>query len=652
MTKPYNMKVDPLSPLSWDNTDFRRLFEDYWHRRLWDNDYLQSSSDTNEDEDYDGPWKEFYQDNGYINALVPDQSEMLDNEVHPIFGFSNWITHFDYFDYDNLQPALRLASQFLEDPHMLKWWIHLRYGQPGIEGGRVCIKDHPDEHIPEATERIKDQLRKVAPQIKIIFLSHEDIQATGECMGDLRSLRVTFKNACNVAVPDLEYNLWDSTQQITITINEDNYDRVCASCSRQMQLRNHLYLAMTLVHELAHACALIWQPDACFSQESLIQPTDHLPEAGLSWEKFVFGGHIDEHFGPGPPLCAEFDHTYPSTTGVNLPLSAPIPGSYISQWFFKDTWADTTKRLDQLRLPTIRKQTEVYLIDRLVGKEFTSYLYVNGISQSPPYDKFGSAYCMQSGVKDQDTENPSKTARAKKVIQRSTSSSQPDYKSIRNHHKKLNGTSNKAEATSSGNEMQSPESKIPATAADVVAWYARVWYNDLDQAKEQGISIKAYGPHFYSYLRQICCPYSQIDVDAELELPTLEDNEETRKHYRSPVRPCYDCMPYCLSLYHEHKIPAVPFSQRLMTEVTLKRAHFWSESRGPRRVGLKHKRPGMSRSNKFMYSTKRVATLLKKDIASRSQVPNTFSFLSGGDMDSLNVSFRGLMREGVEKTVS
>jgi hypothetical protein len=63
---------------------------------------------------------------------------------------------------------------------------------------------------------------------------------------------------------------------------------------------------------------------------------------------------------------------------MELPLSAPVPASYTMQWFVKDTWVNLHERLEQLQLPTIHWQADVYLIERIHGEAIVSVLYVNG----------------------------------------------------------------------------------------------------------------------------------------------------------------------------------------------------------------------------------------------------------------------------------
>lgn len=112
-----------------------------------------------------------------------------------------------------------------------------------------------------------------------------------------------------------------------------------------------------------------------------------------------------------------------------------------------------------------------------------------------------------------------------------------------------------------------------------------MWAKDLEKSEKAGV-VTHYQAHFYWHLRQLCCPYAQIDPDAELESTDLNAHEETRQRYHSPDHPCWDCLPFCRSLFHEHEIPAVPFSQRLMAQVSLKRAHLRSVGCPPVRDGL------------------------------------------------------------------
>lgn len=104
------MQTTPLPPLSWETPEFRDLFRAYWRKHL--NDELPYIEPR--DKPYTGPYAEIYHQAGYTdNHSVLPQSGLLDNEVHPIFHRSNWITAYPDFDifFEEIQPALRLASK-------------------------------------------------------------------------------------------------------------------------------------------------------------------------------------------------------------------------------------------------------------------------------------------------------------------------------------------------------------------------------------------------------------------------------------------------------------------------------------------------------------------------------------------------------------
>jgi hypothetical protein len=162
MTDSRDTTETPLPPLTWAVPQLRDLFEVYWK---FHKDGLPHFF-PGADEPYDGgAYADFYRTNGFLPGPVPHQDEMLDNETHPIVEKRNWITPFHaesypsqgFDQYDTrILPALRLASKLLEDPHMLKFWIHIRYGDPGYVNGWVGIKESPKEQGPEVIEKIKE----------------------------------------------------------------------------------------------------------------------------------------------------------------------------------------------------------------------------------------------------------------------------------------------------------------------------------------------------------------------------------------------------------------------------------------------------------------------------------------------------------------
>jgi hypothetical protein len=376
MTDSQHISETPLPPLTWAVPQLRDLFELYWKVHK---DGLPQFFPSAE-EPYNGANTDFYRTNGYLPGPIPHQDKMLDNEIHPIFEKRNWITPFcaesypsQGFDqyYTLILPALRLAFKFLEDPQMLKFWIHIRYGDPGYVNGWVGIKESPQEQDPEMIEKIKEELRNAAGKVTFTFLAEEDMEGfQGMCYPNLRWISRLYESCANKPADSRAtwYNEWYNAQdkeiRPTIVLSVDEYWRAFARYPSPTKLRQNFNLAWIILHEFAHASIMLWQPEISGLEEPIIQPTDIFPEAGLSWEHFACGGDIWSTPSNGPMMCKEFDHQYPSFEPGTFPLRTPVPWSCITQWFLKDTWENITERLDRLQVPSIRLQTDVYQTTR------------------------------------------------------------------------------------------------------------------------------------------------------------------------------------------------------------------------------------------------------------------------------------------------
>jgi hypothetical protein len=84
---------------------------------------------------------------------------------------------------------------------MLKFWIHLRYGDAAYVNGWVGIAESPREHDPEVVEKIKEELRSAVGKIECTFIMSEDLVpgAVAQCMPDLRRLCEIFEDRAKSA---------------------------------------------------------------------------------------------------------------------------------------------------------------------------------------------------------------------------------------------------------------------------------------------------------------------------------------------------------------------------------------------------------------------------------------------------------------------
>lgn len=70
-----------------------------------------------------------------LSKIVSFPQISLDNKIHPLFQMSRW-SDINPEDYTLLLPALRIASKFMTEPLILKWWKHTLFGR--VEFDRTC----------------------------------------------------------------------------------------------------------------------------------------------------------------------------------------------------------------------------------------------------------------------------------------------------------------------------------------------------------------------------------------------------------------------------------------------------------------------------------------------------------------------------------
>ncbi|KAF7579337.1 hypothetical protein PtrM4_035770 [Pyrenophora tritici-repentis] len=528
----HNIQTAPSGPLTWETPELRELYKLYWqvHRP----EICRNEVDAYRSSAYD----DFYEHNNYFSDSVPSEDEMLNNDIHPIFDKSNWVVGFDDFDewYTTVMPALQLASMFISHPHMLKFWIHLKYGRPGFENGWVGVVEDPMEHDPDVVEKIKDELLQVARKVKFAFRIAEDMSGMGGMYEpSLWWARSKFEKAAETLGVDYPkgswYNRWDNSVCRTVFLSVHYYTWFFHQFTPGHKLQSDMMLAKLLVHEMAHACTKMWQPDTCKSYEPATQGSDHFPEAGISWEQFAFGGLITGYDWQGPSSGLEWDHLYPSTISHGLPIAVPLPMTYFSQWFCRDTWEHLTERLDQLQVPTIARHTDIFLIKQLRGGYWEEYLIVDG-------EPWPAAHLAQYEGHPLEDEEYTPAA---------------------------------------------DEPAIPTTSADIISRYQEIYA--IDVARYQEIEdAKPLPEHCYWEITKLCCPYSQIHSLADNALDPIGAASE--EHYYV-VHGCK----YCWQLPHdvEPDVHPVPYSRRVEPEHPSKRTLFTRKSNTPVRCGLPQK---------------------------------------------------------------
>jgi hypothetical protein len=361
------------SPLTLDSPDLCRRMETYWANVESTGGFEPSLPKAKH------PLREFFEHEGIIDESSYPSDGMIDNEIHPIFHRSNWRwpgcdSKMDAF-YEAARPALRLASRWIDtDSSLMDWWVHVSHGERTIhENGSVYLAEHPAEKQPNARHFVRGLIKNLAGTIPFTLQHDQDMNgASGRCFGNLQTF------ATSVA-PDVGYTLKGGPQSSAlseidpvIVIAYSHYHSLIHS--REMSKHDfyvHQFdLACTLVHELSHAIHFKWNP---FSyDEPFINLSDTFPEAGKSWEVFVFGAQLTASVdGEGMMHCQEMDH-YLKGFGLNT----VVPTSWLRQWWLKGTWNNIEANRSMMLAPSIRRDTSLFVLSypRIQDELFPDYI--------------------------------------------------------------------------------------------------------------------------------------------------------------------------------------------------------------------------------------------------------------------------------------
>jgi hypothetical protein len=223
--------------------------------------------------------------------------------------------------------------------------------------------------------------------------------------------------------------------------------------------------------------------------EPLICSEDVFPEAGLSWEQANFGGCMILGQEPGLNLGMEFEHAYPSQCPIMLPLVTPVPAKWTMQCSFKSTWDRLPQLVDELRLPTIRRQTDIYVVERLYRGDIIKVLFVDGQDQGHWYDsnvnedKLFERHTVSGGLNSRTPENTQqgldesyRYSSPKRTTQDTSDNSTTTSKELSEDD--LYRLLYKMETE--------PNKKFqwPTKAPDVITLYENVWYKEYRHAQQ------------------------------------------------------------------------------------------------------------------------------------------------------------------------
>ena len=241
----------------------------------------------------------------------------LTNDIHPLFQR-------DAFDgceddvYDQLTPALRLASMFLTHSTCSQFWVTLAWGQRFVDHTMTSRMGRLQHRIPkdlkltqENAAEVVQYMESIALEYRVHFTFVQRMMADGVKWAGMTQKVENF--SCDVGwSPNQKNNSTHSDLlRIHTRLSSDWY--VAAKKLTKLKfpdaaqlLRFNFGFAVLITHEICHAIELAhirtrpdWVPDSSWNpeiqQEIGHEPffhDNHVPELGYTWEKYVFGGKI------------------------------------------------------------------------------------------------------------------------------------------------------------------------------------------------------------------------------------------------------------------------------------------------------------------------------------------------------------------------
>ena len=286
----------------------------------------------------------------------------LTNEIHPLLHRSRFDDTPDAI-YDQLLPALRLATMFLTQPSCMQFWVTVALG-PRIED-------------PAMTQKYGRRCQRIASHVSLTTENTTKVIAHLHALGQANIINFAFKPTLPTDTP-----AWATSSPICdylgaaarprssrltrsiIRLHSDHY--IIAKKLSQLRypetsqkLRFSFFFATLLLHELAHSIegAYIQLRSEQWAEyqlsKSYMEPFwldwRRPPECGKAWEQTLFGGEVqpvnnrvDGSHGVGvadwPPRGTEGD--------PERRVWYTVPMTYIECLFQRGTWDARGKGLE------------------------------------------------------------------------------------------------------------------------------------------------------------------------------------------------------------------------------------------------------------------------------------------------------------------
>jgi hypothetical protein len=185
------VNLTPVLLLTWNTPEVHDFYQMYWEKHIDDIDPTETTHYSQYPELYHPRLHPLLVNLGYLTVDLPMSEDLLDNDIHPLFGPEHWIypLPMDVF-FEEAQLALQLATKFLGTPEVMDWFVRLRYGVKRRDAeGRVFLDKGQEEDRTDARTNVIEDIKQLAGRIKFPFLADCDFRSSdGMCIPYVESV--------------------------------------------------------------------------------------------------------------------------------------------------------------------------------------------------------------------------------------------------------------------------------------------------------------------------------------------------------------------------------------------------------------------------------------------------------------------------------